>query len=195
MQMRRVLMLAAAAGLAVLGLAVAAGVAAAQTANLPVGPGDVLQITVYAGGEKQEDFEATVSDAGTISCPLLGDVRLASLRTADIQEKLRAALTGGYYVAPQVLVGIKEYGGKVYLLGEVRNPGTYRLGDAPTVLSACAQAGGWTDFASPRRARVTRVVDGKARQIAVDLVKVRQGKAEDLPLRSGDRVEIPRRVF
>jgi hypothetical protein len=31
--------------------------------------------------------------------------------------------------------------------------------------------------------------------INVDLIKAKQGKAEDLRLQSGDRIEIPRRLF
>ncbi len=190
MRMRILFVLAAAAG-----LALSAGPARSQATGAIVGPGDVLQITVYAGGDKQDDFAATVSAQGTITCPLLGEFKLGAMETSGIAASLQAALAKDYYVDPQVLVSVKEHGGMVYLLGEVRRPGAYPLGDASTALSACAMAGGWTDFASPRRAKVTRIEDGKPKLIVVDLLKVRQGKAADLPLQSGDRVEVPRRLF
>ncbi len=190
MRMRILFILAAAAG-----LTFTAGAVRSQAVSQPVGAGDVLQITIYAGGDKQEDFAATVTPQGSITCPLLGEFKLEATETSGIAANLQAALAKDYFVDPQVLVSVKDFGGKVYLLGELRRPGAYTLGDAPTAMSACAVAGGWTDFASPHHVKITRIEDGKTKQIVVDLVKVRQGKAEDLPLRGGDRVEVPRRLF
>ena len=76
-------------------------------------------------------------------------------------------------------MAVKEYGGKVYVLGEVKHPGIYPVNEGLTALGACAVAGGLSDFAAPRRARVTRTRDGKRELLLVDLVRVRQGKAED----------------
>ncbi|HVP15732.1 MAG TPA: polysaccharide biosynthesis/export family protein [Terriglobales bacterium] len=185
----------------ILAAALIAGAPAARSQTAPqtvaqtVGPGDVLAITVYAGGEKQEDFESTISPRGTILCPLLGEFQTGSAQTTEIAAHLREALGTEYYNDPQVLITVRTFGGKVFLLGEVRRPGTYTLSDAPTVLSACASAGGWTDFASPHRVRITRIQNGRARVILVDLLKVRQGKAADVPLQVGDHIEVPRRVF
>jgi polysaccharide export outer membrane protein len=175
-------------------LAGAAG-AWAQAVSDAVGPGDILDITVYAGGEKQENFTATVSPDRTIACPLLGVWKLDGAGTAEIAEKLRAAFAKGYYVDPQVLVSVKEHGAKIYVLGEVRHPGIFLLRDGPTVLSACVLAGGFTEYASPKRVRVTRLEDGKPKLIQVDLTRVKRGKAHDLTLRDGDRIEVPPRFF
>jgi polysaccharide export outer membrane protein len=90
---------------------------------------------------------------------------------------------------------VKEYGAKIYVLGEVKRPGIFALRDGPTTLSACVLAGGFTDFASPRRVKITRLVDGKPKLIQVDLIRVQRGKAQDLPLRDGDRIEVPKRWF
>jgi protein involved in polysaccharide export with SLBB domain len=158
-------------------------------------PGDVLQITVYAGGEKQEDFTATVSPERTITCPLIGVWKLVDTGTMEIAARLGAALAQGYYLDPQVLVSVKEHGAKIFVLGEVKSPGVFALRDGSTALSACVLAGGFTDFASPRRVKITRLVDGKPKLIQVDLIRVQQGKAHDLPLRDGDRIEVPQRWF
>jgi len=85
-----------------------------------VEPGDVLQIEVYAGGEKQNDFSATVSTDRAITCPLIGSISIGSGDTADIAAKLRDALARDYFVNPQVLVTVKQHGAKIYVLGEVR---------------------------------------------------------------------------
>jgi protein involved in polysaccharide export with SLBB domain len=158
-------------------------------------PGDILQITIYAGGEKQEDFTATVSPERTITCPLIGVWKLGDTGTAEIAAKLGEALAQGYYLDPQVLVSVKEHGAKIFVLGEVKKPGVFALHDGPTALSACVLAGGFTDFASARRVKITRLVDGKPKLIQVDLIRVQRGKAHDLPLRDGDRIEVPQRWF
>jgi len=98
-------------------------------------------------------------------------------------------------VDPQVLISVKEYGGRICLLGELKRPGIYPLSDRLTVLSALALAGGLTDFASQRKLKLTQVEVGKARVPSIDLDRVKKGKAEDLQLRSGDRIEVPRRGF
>jgi protein involved in polysaccharide export with SLBB domain len=166
-----------------------------QPASDAADPGDVLQITIYAGGEKQEDFTATVSAERTITCPLIGVWKIGDGGTAEIAARLGTALAQGYYVDPQVLVSVKERGAKIFVLGEVKSPGVFPLRDGPTALSACVLAGGFTDFASPRRVKITRLVDGKPKLIQVDLIRVRRGKAHDLPLRDGDRIEVPQRRF
>jgi polysaccharide export outer membrane protein len=177
------------------GLMAGAPAARSQSNSDIAEPGDVLSITVYAGGEKQEDFTATVSPERTITCPLIGVWKLEGTGTAEIAARLAAALSRGYYVDPQVLVSVKEHGAKIYVLGEVKHPGIFSLRDGPTTLSACVLAGGFTDFASPKRVKITRLVDGKPKLIQVDLIRVQRGKAHDLPLRDGDRIEVPQRWF
>jgi protein involved in polysaccharide export with SLBB domain len=177
------------------GLMASAPEARPQPTSDVADPGDVLQITVYAGGEKQDDFTATVSPERTITCPLIGVWKLVDAGTTEIAARLGAALAQGYYLDPQVLVSVKEHGAKIFVLGEVKKPGVFALRDGPTALSACVLAGGFTDFASPRRVKITRLVDGKPKLIQVDLIRVQQGKAHDLPLRDGDRIEVPQRWF
>ncbi len=181
--------------MAVLASALLLRVAAAEPSATPVVLGDVLQITVFAGGEKQEDFAATVVGAGSITCPLLGETKVAGLSTDEISRQLRAMLARDYFVDPQVLVAVKEHGGQVFVTGEVRQPGAYGLKDGLTLLHACLQAGGFTDYAALHGVKLTRVVDGQPRTAVIDVVKVRQGKQPDPLLSSGDRLDIPRRRF
>jgi len=178
---------------ALLGLGFAPVARAAEPYNL--GPGDLVQITVYAGGEKQVDFTGAVSALGTITSPLIGEFKVAGLTTYEVERTMRDVLARDYYVDPQVLVSVKEYGGQIFVMGAVKKPGAYGLQERMTVLGACLLAEGFTDFASPRRVKVTRIENGKQRTIKIDLIKVREGKKEDLPLQRGDRIEVPRRRF
>ena len=160
-----------------------------------LGPGDILQITVYAGGEKQVDFTGPVSSLGTITSPLLGEVKVGGFTAYEVERSLRDVLARDYYVDPQVMVSVKEYGGQVFVMGAVRKPGAYGLQERMTVLGACLMAEGFTEFASPRRVKVTRVENGRQRTFQIDLVKVREGKKDDIALMRGDRIDVPRRRF
>lgn len=184
------------AAIAALTLALVAGpVRAEQASTYQVGPGDVLQVTFYAGGEKQEDFTGTVSSQGTVTCPLLGEVKVAGLTTYDISKEMTAKLSHDFFVDPQVLVSVKDYGGQVWVVGAVKNPGPYPFSEGLSALKACLLAGGFTDFASLRRVKVTRVVNGRPKAVAVDLTRVMQGKVDDPPLLRSDRIEVPQRRF
>lgn len=171
------------------------GTARSESATYQVGAGDVLEIAFYAGGDKQEDFTGTVSSAGTITSPLLGEVKVAGLTTYQIGQLMTERLAKDFFVNPQVLVSVKEYGGQVFVMGAVSKPGAYGYQEGLTAMRACLLAGGFTEYASLRRVKVTRVVDGKSKTITFDLDKVSKGQMEDPPLVRGDRVEVPRRGF
>jgi polysaccharide export outer membrane protein len=178
-----------------LGLALALPAAHAATPPHVVKSGDVLELTVYAAGEKRDVFTAPVASNGSMIVPFLGWQPAAGLTTPEIGQRLQTKLGNGYYVNPQVLVNVKEYGGRVFITGEVKKPGMYELGPGLTVLNACILAGGFTDFASLGKARIARPTANATQHIKVDLKKVSRGKAPDLVLQDGDRVEVPRRSF
>lgn len=177
---------------ALLALAPPAG---AQSPTYIVGPGDVLQIMIYAAGERRDDYTVPVSPTGTITAPLIGEMRVAGLTTLDIARRMKTTLGRDYYVNPQVLVVLREYGGKVYVLGEVRRPGIFPMGEGMTLMTVVETAGGLTDFAAPRHVKLTRMQNGRPIRVDIDLVRIRQGRAPDVPLQNGDRIEVGQRWF
>jgi polysaccharide export outer membrane protein len=170
---------------------------AADSAVAPVvNPGAVLDIAVYAAGEKELEFTATVAPDSTIMVPLAGTTKVGGLEAKKVADRLQRVLGDKYFVNPQVLVNVKEYGGRVLVSGEVRQPGIYPMGLGLTVLSATVLAGGFTDFASTGRAKIVRTLrNGRTEVLKVDLGKVIKGQVPDLVLRDGDRVDVPRRMF
>jgi polysaccharide export outer membrane protein len=180
---------------AVVAMALAPPMARAQSTTYMVGPGDVLQVMIYVAGEKRDDYSVTVGPAGAVTAPLIGDIKVAGLTTPDIARRMKTALGKDYYVNPQVLVTVSQYGGKVYVLGEVHRPGIYPMGEGVTLLTMCETAGGLTDFAAPRHVKLTRLQNGRPVRIDIDLLRIRQGKAPDIPLANGDRIEVAQRWF
>lgn len=173
----------------------AVATARAQTTDEAVGPGDILDVRVHAGGDEQEAYSVTVSPAGRIVCPLIGELQAGGSSAPAIADRIARALGDGFYVAPRVLVEVRERAGRLRIVGEVLRPGMYPVSSAPTLLAACDLAGGLTDFAAARRVRLSRMQAGKPQILTVDLVRVRQGKAPDVTLRNWDRIEVPRRWF
>ena len=181
--------------LLIAGSAIGARVPDPPADSYTVGPGDALQVSVFAGGERQEDFSVTVSEAGTLTCPMIGDVRVGGLTVPEVARRLKQMLEGDYFVHPDVIVQVTEYAGKIYVLGEVRHPGVYPIRQGLTALTACGLAGGFTDFAAPGRARIVRQREGKSSRLTIDLNRVGKGRGDDVVLMTGDRLEIPQRWF
>jgi polysaccharide export outer membrane protein len=163
--------------------------------SYPLGPGDLLDVTFYAGGEKQESFSAEVSALGTITSPLVGELSVGGLTAAEVSDKLTVLLARDFFVNPQVLVSVREHAKKVFVGGEVKTPGAYSIKDGTTVLNACILAGGFTEFAALNKVTVTRTVGKQTRIIKLDLKEVQKGKVSDLALETGDRIDVPHRVF
>jgi polysaccharide biosynthesis/export protein len=181
----------------VTGLWLLVGVVPAAAAAAPVlNPGAVLDISVYASGKKELDFTTTVAPDSTIMLPLVGTQHIGGLDATKLTARLSRVYDKSYFVNPQVLINVKEYGGRVLVSGEVRQPGIYPVGMGLTALSATVLAGGFTDFASLGRAKIVRTLrNGRTEVVKVDLGKVLKGQVPDLALRDGDRIDVPRRLF
>jgi polysaccharide export outer membrane protein len=75
---------------------------------------------------------------------------------------------------------------KVFVSGEVRNPGAYPFTPGTTVRQAISLAGGFTEDGSSGRLRVVRAVEGKTRELKVKL---------DEPVRPGDTIVVKSKLF
>jgi hypothetical protein len=76
--------------------------------TMRIGTGDLLQITVFGVPDLAE--EVRVNDAGNITMPLIGNVRVAGLTSDEAQQLIAAHLReGGMLRDPQVEVFEKEY--------------------------------------------------------------------------------------
>jgi polysaccharide export outer membrane protein len=83
---------------------------------------------------------------------------------------------------------------KLYIMGNVRQPGVFPLTDleGSTVLKALALSQGTLSF-SAKKAYVYRVAPGaeQRREIEVDLAEILHRKSPDFPLRANDILYIP----
>lgn len=159
-------------------------------ADYLVGPGDVLDITVYDNDDLKT--KVRVGTDGSIVMPLLGQVNVAELTVPQIADKITGLLSDGYLVNPQVNVFVEEFRSKkVVVLGMVRNPGLYELSGPISFLELISKAGGLEKDAGDT-ATIKRREGGSETLVPIDLVSLIEGGdlTQNEPLFDGDTVVI-----
>jgi len=178
----------------------------AQMEAYRIGPRDVISLTIYAGGELQNQVDLTISEKGTINVPFIGPVQAADLTILELEKIIAKPLALDYFVNPDVNVSVKEYHSLQYFIsGAVKSPGLYEMTSKATLLELIAKAGGVLpergNVAYIQRKSTDQSVEGKDKKnqiahngsIKVDLKKLLdQGDmTQNRGLESGDVVYIP----
>lgn len=114
-----------------------------SASEMLIASGDLLEVSVYG---TDFDKQVRVNDAGEISLPLVGPVKVGGLSLDRAEQKLASEFSqGGYFVDPQVSVFEREYSTQaISVLGAVQKPGLYQLPGNRTLFDAIAAAGGTT---------------------------------------------------
>jgi polysaccharide export outer membrane protein len=117
-------------------------------ADYPIGPGDIVQISVPPIDELRERTVRVEAD-GSISLPMLGALQAGGLTEKQLRAELTERLKT-YMYKPEVDVFVKEYRSRqVAVIGMVNNPGLVTLaGPNETVLDMMTRAGGVTATAA-----------------------------------------------
>jgi len=156
-----------------------------------IGPEDVLSIHVW----KEETFSRTVPVRmdGKISLPLIDDVQAAGYTARQLKEVLTNKLKE-FVENPNVSVTVSEANSyKVYISGQVRSPGVYRLRSETSLLQFIPMVGGFTDWANQKKILIIRKEDGKEKRFTINYKKIVSGKDPDsnIILKTGDTIIVP----
>ena len=164
--------------------------APAEAGPYKIGSDDTLDVLVWKQG--QLSGRLRVGSDGNITLPLVGRVQAAGLTTDQLQADLAKRLAT-YVHDPQVTVRVFDPASRVvYVLGEVRKPGMYRLMSGEGLSQALATAGGPTEYASLRKIKIIRHSGDKQVQMIVNYSAVNSGDlSADVPLQRGDTVMVP----
>ncbi len=156
-----------------------------------IGAEDVLYIHVW----KEEAFTRTipVRTDGKISVPLIQEVKAAGLTPLQLKEVLTRKLKE-FVENPVVSVTVMEANSyKVYVSGQVRAPGVFRLRSETSVLQIIPMAGGFTEWANQKKILIIRNENGREKRITVNYKKILRGgdANSNVILRPGDAIVIP----
>jgi len=165
--------------------------AAAQDANYVIGSQDVLNISVW----KEAELTRTVPvrPDGKISLPLLNDVQAEGLTPTQLAAEITTSLKK-FVAEPQVTVIVTEINSqRVYIMGEVTHAGAYPLLPDMTILQALSSAGGFTQFANPKKIYMFRMENGKQVKYPFNYKDVIAGKRpeQNITLKAGDTIVVP----
>ena len=165
---------------------------AIQAASL--GPGDEFDVRVYE--ETALSGSHVVSPTGQIDFPLVGTVTVEGLVASQVAALLRQRLAQGFLKHPYVTVQVKQLSSKkIFVLGEVKNPGRFGFTDNMTIVEAVTLAGGFASLAERNYAIVTRIEPTGERRIPVPVDKIMQGLAANFMVQPGDIIYVPETIL
>ena len=157
---------------------------AQELSSYKLGSGDMISIRVLGEDDLKRE-KVRLSDAGTLSFPVLGEIRVKGMTVGALEEHITKGLKGRYLLNPQVTVAIEEYR-NFFVNGMVEKPGGYPFSPGLTVRKAISIAGGFKERASREKISIIHDDDPKQTPRKVDL---------GTPVRPGDILTIEESFF
>lgn len=160
---------------------------AADESEYVIGPEDVLSVLISERSDLSGSF--MVGPEGTITLPLLGQVRASGLTPSQLSKELSRKLS--VFRAGEAAVSVLQYNSrKIFVIGEVVRPGKYVFPVIPSIWDVISEAGGSTERALLSAVQVIRAGTGEI--ITVDVRKALNGDPkEQVKLRPGDTIRVP----
>jgi protein involved in polysaccharide export with SLBB domain len=165
-----------------------------------INSGETIELFVM----QDESFNAMyqVRQGGYILIPRVGRVQVAGMTIPSAESSVAKAFSQTMIVNPTIIIerpeatkSDDENGGVIYLMGDFKRPGTFRIsrGRVATILNTIIQSGGETQSADLSRVRLMRLVEGRNLVEEIDVNEILKGGrlANDLILRDGDILHIP----
>jgi polysaccharide export outer membrane protein len=155
-----------------------------QLSSYKLGAGDLITIRVLGEDDLKRE-KVRLSDAGTISFPVLGEIKVKGMTVGALEEAITQGLKGRYLLDPKVTVMLEEYR-NFYVNGYVEKPGGYPYTPGLTVRKAISIAGGFKERAARDKLNIIRDGDAAQTSIRVEL---------DAPVYPGDVLTIEQSFF
>ena len=156
--------------------------------NYVVGPGDSIIVQLY--GKENNSYTFSVSREGDVHFPKIGPVQLAGLTFAQVREIINTTVD-------EQMIGVKSsvtMGAirsiRIFVLGEVAQPGSYVVSSLSTMTNALLSSGGVTKIGSLRNVKLKRNGKTLATLDLYDLL-LRGDTSNDARVLSGDVIFIP----
>ena len=167
-----------------------------RTQELVLGVGDSVAINVW----ENKDFNtaATIRPDGTITMPLIGDIKAVGETPSSLKAKIKSRL--GDYVklgtSAEITVAVQSWKSYRFTIqGEVTHAGVFGADQYVTVADAIAMAGGLSRFAKRNELTLLRrnPKSGEIRKIPLDYDALASGKRQDMNIYvlAGDTIWVP----
>lgn len=177
----------------VLALSPATAPVGAQSApGYTVGPKDVLEFSVVEVPSLA--VTVTVNEGGGVLLPLIGELRVADMTTAEVADSLRALLEERYVQRATVSVTVREYRSRaVVVTGAVQTPGSQGITGHLTLLEAIIGAGSLQASHGGVVQVLRRSPNGLRDQIEISVEDLfeRADPTVNIPLQADDLISVP----
>jgi polysaccharide biosynthesis/export protein len=159
-----------------------------------LGEGDSIRITVFQNPDLTT--ETRISERGTITFPLVGEISLAGLAPVDAEARIAEKLIKGKFVLkPQVSLNvIRVRSRQVSVLGQVARPGRYPLDDTSSNLTDILALAGGVSPTGDDNVTVMVTRSGKTAKLEINVPSMyRTGDlSRNLQLENGDTIFVQR---
>lgn len=161
--------------------------------NYVLRPRDVIRVEVYRHGDLTR--EARIAADGTITLPLLNEVKVAGMSVFDAKTLIERRYNADYLVDPEVSIIVLSYTARrINIHGQVRSPGPVVIPpeEEMTLTQAIAASGGLTRLANADKVIIRRPrEDGSIQVIEVDFDDIlRDANASDITVYDGDNITV-----
>lgn len=151
-------------------------------------PGDEIEVALPTATELTRQMK--IGPDGRISLPQLGHVMAADRTLSQLEGDVSAGYAN-LLLRPEVEVTLRQAGPlKVWVDGEVRNPGVQEMSGDMDAYQAIVGAGGFLPSSKPQKAALIRRGPGGVRMMRTLDLRPRNGEA--VALRRGDIIFVPR---
>ena len=161
-------------------------------ASYRLGPGD--QLVLILTGDVEQAYTLDVTREGFVVVPVVGQVAVASLSLGDLESVLRKRLAkvySGIGSTTRFSLSVAHLrSNQVFVVGDVKQPGSYRISSAGTALSALYAAGGPTERGSLRSIEIRRR-GAPEQKFDVYNYLIRGDASGDARLENGDVLFVP----
>ncbi len=162
----------------------------AQKPGYRIGPGDVLQISVW----KNEDLtkQVIVLPDGRIHFPLVKELDVAGMTVSELEKMLREKLIP-FVPEPDLFINVAQVNSMmIYVIGKVNSPGRFTMNTNIDVLQALSVAGGLNPFAKEKEIAVFRKIDGESTTFNFNYKEVSEGinLEQNITLKRGDVIVV-----
>jgi polysaccharide export outer membrane protein len=156
-----------------------------------IGVADVVRVDVWK--DEALSTEAVVRPDGTITIPLVGELRAQGRTAGQLQQDAaqRLATVINDAVVTVSVVEVNSY--RFTVAGNVERPGLFTARYYLTVSEALALAGGPNRYAATDDVVIVRPMNGTLQRIPIDYDRILSGMGpeQDLVILTGDTVQVP----